>query len=182
MISTAAKPVPFVALRHAKVGRLGMDGRLPHGWSGEHTTEVVVEDVNPAGERPTVTLSLKFSGSAQSDFVGICVGQYLPVPRDAVVVLASEISFERRQNVAAGFVLLREFEEGGEFVRQSTRPLKLVDEPQIGLVAHEVQGDNRVIQPVILVRRQSAADGELSVTLRGLAFGNLYDNPRWILG
>jgi hypothetical protein len=94
--------------------------------------------------------------------------------------LAAEVTLVEWDNVDAALMFLREWRHGGEFIGQSIRPLSLGPAPQIGVVAHQVTGKGRVVQPFLLVRRRSAAPGNVTVTLRGAAFGNLYDHPRWL--
>ena len=180
MIDASLSRAPYLSLRHARTGRIGDGGLLPPGWRGEHTAEVEVLDIGSDGGKPSVVVNFKFDGDIASDYVGLCVGQYLPAPKDTVVLLSAKVSLAGWDNVGAAFMIVREWREGGEFVRQSRRPLALGDAPQIGMVALEVGAEGRVAEPMLMVKRQSAAPGSLTVTLGGLAFGSLYDHPRWL--
>jgi hypothetical protein len=172
--------VPYLSLRHARSGRIGDEGQLPPGWCGEQTTDVNVLDVSSSEEKPLLVVNFNFKGDVAGDYIGLSLGQYLPAAKDAVVVLAAEVTMTEWDNVEAAFVVVREWHDGGDFVRQSTRPLALGDAPQIGIVAHQVGGEARVTQPVLIAKRKSGAPGSLTLTFKGLAFGNLYDHPRWL--
>lgn len=182
LIDTTFKYAPYISLRHARAGRVGGEGCLPPGWGGELTSGVNVLDVNLAGGKPSIVVSLNFNADTAGEYAGLCVGQYLSAPKDAVVVLALVVVITKPVNVGAASMVVREWEEGGEFACQSTRPLALRDTPQIGIVAHQVRGEARVTQPALMLKRLPGAPGSLTITLRGLAFGNLYDHPRWLWG
>lgn len=180
MFGARLRPEPLSSFRHAMEGRIGELGRLPAGWAGEYTAKVEVLAVNSSQEKPSLTVKFEFDSDTEEDFFGLSVGQFLPAPKDSVVALAAEVTLIEWDNVVAAFMILREWRQGGQFMGQSNRPLSLSPASQIGLVAHLVGGKGRVIQPFLLVRRRSAAPGGVTVTLRGVAFGNLYDHPRWL--
>ncbi len=173
---------PYLSLRHARTGRVGGEGCLPSGWRGEHTAEVKVMDVGSDAGKPSLAVSFKFNADVASEFIGLCLGPYLPVPRKAVVALAAHVTLAEWDNLAAALMIVREWREGGEFVGQSSRPLALREAPRIGLVAHQVGDETCLAEPVLMVKRRSAGPGGLTVTLVGVAFGNLYDHPRWLCG
>lgn len=177
MIEASLKRAPYVSLRHARIGRIGAEGSLPPGWRGQHIGEVTVLDVNLSEARPSVVVNLKFAGDIGSAFVGLCVGPYLPVADDAVVVLEADVTLAGWDNIDAGFMIVREWREGGELMGQSRRPLALREGPQSAVVTHAGRGEGRLAEPVVTFRRREAAPGSLTVTLKGLAFGSPSDSP-----
>jgi len=170
---------PYLSLRYARIGRIGEDGQLPSGWNAEHLSDIEVVDVNSPGQ-PWLTLALAFHQDSPSDYVGLCVGAYLPAPKGSTVALAGEVTLGERNNIEATFLIVREWERGGRLADQTTKPLKLDDAQQLGFVFHQVNGQERVIQPMFMIKRRTASAGTLSLTLKGLAFGVADDYPDWL--
>ncbi len=181
MFGTRLRPAPYVSLRHVREGVLGETGRLPAGWEGEHTETVMVVATDSSDAHPWVTVEFTFDGTPRSAFAGLSIGHFLSAPKDAVVAMTVEVTLEAWENVGAAMLMMREWRHGGQFMSQTKRELSLGGAPQLGLVAHQVTGRGRVVQPFLLARRDAAGShGRLTATLRGAAFGDLYEHPRWL--
>ena len=171
--------VPYLSLRYALIGRVGESGQLPHGWNGEHLSDIEVVDVNSPGE-PWLTLDLGFRENMPGNYAGLCVGAYLEASKGSVVTLTGEVALAEHSNIEAAYMIIREWEPGGRLITQSTQPLAVSEGAQVAFVSHTVAGHERVMQPMFMIKRQSVAPGRLSLTLRGLAVGDAEDHPEWL--
>lgn len=180
MFGTRPRAAPYISLRHAREGPIGGLGRLPVGWEGEHTASIRVLAVDSSDERPWLTAEFGFDEKAEGEFIGLAIGPFLSAPKDAVAALAAEVTLAAWDNVSAALLVMREWRHAGQFMGQTNRGLALGPAPQVRVVAHQVTGKGRVVQPFLLARRAAAAPGNLTFTLRGVTFGNLYEHPRWL--
>ncbi len=169
---------PLVPLRHAKVGRIGEAGQLPSGWRGEHLNEIEIHDVGSRGS-PWITLRIGFGVDIPGEYAGIGVATYLPAPKDARIVLSAEVTLGESENLGDVLMILREVQSGGGFVGQATRSLQMDEDPQSVLLTYSMTESGDLAEPVLMMKRRSIGPGGLTVTLRGLAFGNLADHPLW---
>ena len=169
---------PLVSLRHARIGRIGEAGKMPSGWRGEHLDDIEIQDVGSRG-LPWITLRIGFGVDIPGDYAGIGIAGYLPAPRGARIVLASEVTLGESENLSDVLMILRELKSGGGLVGQATRSLERTEDPQPVLLSHSMIDEGSVAEPVLMMKRESLGPGGLTVTLRGLAFGNLEDYPLW---
>ncbi|MGI9169114.1 MAG: hypothetical protein ACR2FH_02920 [Caulobacteraceae bacterium] len=173
MMADSSRPAPYVSLRHARTGRVGGEGRLPAGWEGEHAAELRVVDIGSAAGQSSIVVRFTFAGDMPGDYAGLCLGPHLSAQGESVVALSARANLDEIDNVAAAFIIVREWREGGEFVRQSMCALDPRGAPRTARIDHQVGGDGRVVRPVLLTKRASPRPGSATVTLTGLAFGEV---------
>lgn len=181
MTRSSLKPAPYLSLRHARIGRVDGQGRLPPGWRGEQLSAIEVLEVEFVDERPALSVRLEW-GETAGGWCALALAPYLAAPSNSVVLLAGQVTLADWEGVGEAVLSLREWRHGGELVRQPTRPLQLAGEPQIGALGLEVVEDSRVVQPLFMIRPEPSGAGFLTTTLAGMAFGLLEENPRWLWG
>lgn len=166
----------FVSFRHVKQGVVGRGGLLPPGWGGELLSELEVLDMQAGASPPSITIRARFEPQASAQYVSMTLGAYAPSEVGDLFLLRGVLSISESENVGQAFLLLREWEAGGRFQRQATRPVKISANNGPTSVAIEVREANRVLQPVITFMLSDAArGGAVTLTVGGLAFGKLYD-------
>jgi hypothetical protein len=169
---------PYVSFRHARIGRIGEAGQLPSGWRGEHLRDIEILDIGSRGP-PWITLRVGFGADIPGHFAGLGLAAYLPAPKAARIGLTAEVSLGDGDNIGDVLLLVRELKDGGGLIGQATQSLAPNRRNQIGALTHGMTAEGCVAEPVVMIRRESAGPGGLTVTFRGLAFGNVGDYPRW---
>ena len=175
LLSNGAEPL--VPLRHARAGRIGEAGQLPSGWRNEHLSNIEILDVGSRG-LPWITLRLDFSSDLPGEYAGLGVAAYLPAPKTARIVLAAEVTLNELENLGEALLILRESTSDGGFVGQATHALQKVEDAQSVVISYGMTTDG-VSAPILMMKRGSARPGGMTLTLRGLAFGNHADHPLW---
>lgn len=178
MAAKAATP-GFVKFRYAQLGVLGQSGKLPPGWSVEHWNSVTVEDIDTGPSGPAITVSANFNENQDAKFYSFVIADYIPVVRDDLLISQLELTVQRSTNIASGFMVMREWIAGGEFVGQATRAVAMRDEPVVVNVGRSSSGENRVFQPLLTFQRETAAAGGVTIKINRIAMGTLYQYPIW---
>ena len=169
-----AGAAPYLPLRHARIGRVGEAGLLPPGWRVEHLDSIRILDIGFRG-LPWITLELHFAAAIDGDYAGVGIGHYLPAPKGAVVTLSSTVSLSALDNVQAAFLVLRDWRPGGEFVAQSIVATSPAASTAL-TVSRPMSDEGNIAEAVFLMKRHTHEAGRATVTLRGLAFGDLADH------
>jgi hypothetical protein len=169
---------PFVPLRHARIGRIGEAGQLPSGWRGEHLRGIEIEDIGTRG-RPWITVRVGFGADIPGEFAGLGVASYLTASKSATIALAAEVTLDAWDNIGDVLLVLRQWKGGGGLVGQATQSLRLVASAQTTSLSYEMTAEGAVAEPVLMIRRETVGAGGLTMTFRGLAFGNVADYPHW---
>ncbi len=151
---------------------------MPSGWRGEHLNDIEIHDVGSRG-LPWITLRIGFGVDIPGEYAGLGLAPYLPVPASARIVFAAEVTLGDHENLGEVLLVLRELKSGGGFVGQATHPLVKTEDPQSVLLSHSMLDDGNVAEPLLMMKRETPRPGGLTVTLKGLAFGNFADYPLW---
>ena len=169
---------PLASLRHARVGRVGEAGQMPSGWRAEHLNDIEIHDIGARG-LPWITLRIGFGVDIPGEYAGLGIASYLPAPKAATIALVAEVTLGDGENLGDVLMIVRELKGGGDLVGQATRSLQRVEDPQSVIISHNMLAEGNVAEPVLMMKRESPGPGGLTVTLRGLAFGNIADYPLW---
>jgi hypothetical protein len=176
LLSNGAEPL--VPLRHARAGRIGEAGQMPSGWRSEHLDDIEIHDLGSRG-LPWITFHIGFGADIPGEYAGLGMAAYLPAPKTATIVLAAQVTLGEWRNLDDVLLIVRESKSGGGLVGQATRSLERVEDPQSVVLSHSMIADGGVVEPILMMKRATPGSGGLTVTLRGLAFGNFADYPLW---
>lgn len=166
----------YVSLRHVKLGLVGSGGQLPPGWVSELLSEVEVTEIDHSGPVPTVSVRVAFTGEQEGNYVSLTLGPYAATNPGDIFLLRGSFTITEMDNIAQSFLLIREWESGGRFQRQATRPLRSPPIAPSAAIALEVREGNRVLQPVVTFQRANpGVGGSARLVISGLAFAKLYD-------
>ncbi len=157
---------------------MDQEGRLPPGWRGEHAENVEVLEIDFVDGRPSAVIKLELDAAA--GWGGLSLSPHLAAPKQAVVALAGQVVLSSWTNIAGAMLILREWRPGGGLARQSTEALHLAEEPQVAAIALEVGEEGGIVQPLLMMSRETPSPSGITVTLNGFAFGALHDHPRWL--
>jgi hypothetical protein len=177
-LSLLSNAEPFVSFRHARIGRIGEAGQMPSGWRGEHLQDIEILDVGSRG-RPWITFRVGFGADIPGQFAGLGLALYLPAPKAARIALGAEVMLGEWDNIGDLLLVVRQLKRGGGLMGQATHPLGIVKSPQSASLLHSMTAEGCVAEPVLMIRRETVGAGGLTMTLRGLAFGNVADYPAW---
>ncbi len=168
-----ARP-PAASFRHARLGLIGVEGQLPVGWAVECAESVTVEDIS-AG--PGIRLNIQFDGS---EYTSIVIGSFVrPRPGD-IYLSKAEVSFPETSNVAAAFFVVREWVENGACVGQVTRSVQIAEKPETAVVGILPERGDRLLQPVLAIKRASPMPAMARVLVRSPVIASLYQYPGWL--
>jgi len=169
---------PLVSFRDARTGRIGEAGQMPSGWRSEHLEDIEVDDIGSQG-RPWIRLRVGFGVDTPGQYAGVGLASYLPAPKASTIALAAEVTLGDRDNIAEVLLVIREYESGGGLLGQAAQSLNLVDGPQMVSVSYTMTTETSVAEPLLMIRRKTVGAVVLTVTVRGLAFGNTENYPYW---
>ncbi|WP_376093833.1 hypothetical protein ACE7GA_26305 [Roseomonas sp. CCTCC AB2023176] len=136
-------------------------------------------EVLEAGMRdgvPAIRLRLAFGPGGAGDFVSLSLGPYALSVQGDIRVLRARVSVADATNLANAFIVVREWEAQGAYVRQANYPVRLPAENAVCVAGLEVREPNRVLQPVLaLQKRDNTAAGSVVIDISGLAFAPLHE-------
>jgi hypothetical protein len=151
---------------------------MPSGWRSEHLDDIEIHDVGSRG-LPWITFHIGFGVDIPGEYAGLGMAPYLPAQKTAMIVLAAEVTLGEWRNLGDVLLIVRESKSGGGLVGQATRSLQRVEDPQSVVLSHSMIADGGVAEPILMLKRATPEPGGVTVTLRGLAFGNYADYPLW---
>ena len=151
---------------------------MPSGWRSEHLQDIEVYDVGFRG-LPWITLRIGFGVDIPGEFAGLGMAAYLAAPKAARIAVVAEVTLGEWENVGDVLLILRESKSGGGLVGQAVRSLPKVEDSQSVSLSYTMIADGGVAEPILMLRRASSGAGGLTMTVRGLAFGNVADYPDW---
>lgn len=168
-----ARP-PTPSFRHARLGLVGVEGQLPAGWAVERAESVSVENISGG---PSIQLEVRFG---DAEYTSIVTGSFVH-PRPGDIYLAkAEISFAGSDNIAACFIVVREWVENGACVGQVTRTVGVGDRPETAVVGLVPERGDRLLQPVIAIKRASPLPAVARIIIRSPILASLYQYPDWL--
>jgi hypothetical protein len=171
---------PFSRFRFAREGSILANGKLPQGWTNENADDVSVDAIDTGPDGPSVTVTVSFAAANPAPFVSVVLSDYLPLPADDVLAMRLDAEVIRHSGAQGAFLILREWIEGGTYVGQATRPIPLERAVTPITAARMAGGTQRLIQPVLSIRRQEGSEGTVTMRLRRIAVGSLHDHPAWL--
>lgn len=169
----------FSRFRFAREGLVSENGRLPADWSVECISDLMIDeiDLGPGGPAMSITIT---DVQADAEYFSVVLGGYHAVSRDDIGIVTFETRFSGVENVAGAFAVVREWVAGGEYIGQATRPVSLHGEAARSVVARGAGGVDRVLQPLLSLRRKQPGPVRLTVRLSRVVFGSLYEHTDWL--